>query len=335
MRVKGIIILLITTLLMMGCEVNNKDELDIYTGTIEADTINVSLETSGSIKNISVNEGESIKVGKTLATIDTTNLEIQLKKAKAGLQQAKAKFEEIIKGARDEELRKAKAKVAQLKALKNGAKKTYDYRLKQLEDVKSLYNNESVSEKKVNDSKALVDNALAKLNSVKKQYEGAKAELDLIIKGATDEKVKITKADIDKAKAQIELLEYQISKGTIKAPMNGVIEVINYNVGEFVTMGRPIISMINPENLWVKVYIPEKKLHKIKLNEKVKLSSDALDKKIEGKVVYIATEAEFTPKNVESKESKEEMVFEVKIKLIDSKDLKPGMLLDVDLEGEL
>lgn len=325
---------LIIVLLLGGCRLESGDD-SIYTGTIEADDVSIGTELGGRILNILVDDGEKIAKGTEIVEIDTTDFKIKLKKARAALKASEAKLDEIIEGAREEEIKNATANIKNIEIQLVGAKKNYDYRLENYNNLKELFQNSVVSQQKIEDAKALVDSEETKVKSLEKQLEAANSKLDLLLSGARKQKIEMVKAEVDIAKAEIELLENQISKGCVKAPIDGTIESIYYNIGESVALGGNIAKIIDLENLWVKIYVPEKELHKVLLNQEKNLLLDSTDGVIKGKVIYISSEAEFTPKNVESKENKEETVFEVKIKILDKNSLlKPGMFIDVDLEAD-
>lgn len=328
------IIIFVFSLLLVSCSLEANEE-SIYTGTIESNNVNLSTELGGKIVNIIVKDGEKIEKGDKIAEIDTTDLKIKLKKARSVLKAAEAKLEEIIEGARGEEIKSARANMKNIEMQLEGAKKNYEYRLKNFNDMNELFKNSAASQQQIEDAKALLDSDEAKVKSLERQLEASKAKLDLLMNGATKQKIKIIEAEVEIAKAEIELLEEQISKGEILAPISGIIEKTYYDIGEIIQIGGNIGRIIDTEDLWVKIYVPEKELHKIDLNQEIDLSVDYNNEIIRGRVIYFSPEAEFTPKNVESKENKEEMVFEIKIKILDPKvSLKPGMLIDVELEGD-
>lgn len=328
------IIIFVFSLLLVGCSLET-NEKSIYTGTIEVNDVSLSAEIGGKIVDIMVKDGEKIAKGDKIAGIDTTDLKIKLKKARSALKAAEAKLEEIIEGARGEEIKSARANMNNIEMQLEGAKKNYEYRLKNFNNMNELFENSAASEQQMEDAKALLDSEEAKVKSLERQLQSSKAKLDMLMSGATKQKIKIIEAEVEIAKAEIELLEEQISKGEILAPISGIIEKTYYNIGEIIQIGGNLGRIIDTEDLWVKIYVPEQELHKIDLNQEINLSVDYNNEIIKGRVIYISPEAEFTPKNVESKENKEEMVFEVKVKILDPKvSLKPGMLVDVELEGD-
>jgi len=135
---------------------------------------------------------------------------------------------------------------------------------------------------------------------------------------------------------EIENLENTIKKGRKESPVSGLVQTINYNVGEYMIPGKTIVSVINLEGLTIDVYVREKNLYEVTVGDDVIITEGFLEgKDVSGKIVAISSNAEFTPKNVESKESKQEMVFKTTIEVIRGREyLKPGMFVDVEIVGK-
>jgi HlyD family secretion protein len=333
-KFKVMIVCLMMSLLLGACSFTEKENR--YTGTIECEDINVASETSGIITKVFIKEGDFVKKGDPLAYIDVENLKLELMQAEAGLKISNGKLDKLQSGVRREEMKKARAQVEKMKSLLEGKNAEYTYRLTNYEDLKRLYEEGAVSKQKLEEGKVLVDNAFASLESTRKDLESAELTVALMIKGTRDEEIQMAFGEVEKAKAVIEQIKYKISKEKILAPIDGTIESVNYNEGEVISNLGNFTNILDLKNLWVKIYLPEKELHRISLNQEINMIADFMNnKKIKGKVINISQEAEFTPKNVESKENKQEMVFAVKIKILDNmKKLKPGMLIDASLGGE-
>ncbi len=332
-----LILAAVVILLLSGCTGRNASKDLTYTGTIEAREIDVSTQVGGTIEEIGVEEGQPVVQGDVVCRIDTESLKLQLMEAEAGFRASQAALDELNSGTRSEEVRKAEANVANIEALLEGAKKDYEYCLQNLTDMEQLFQEGAVSLQRLDETRLLADKAYSNVRSLEKQYESAKAQLDLVLNGPTGQKISMAEAEVERAQARVELLRYQLSKGKVLAPISGIVQKVFYEQGEFIPTGGVTVSIIDPDDLWVKIYVPEKHLHRIALGDEVRLYADAFeDKEVTGEVIYISTEAEFTPNNVESKESKEEMVFAVKVRVNLGEEplaLKPGMIVDVRLDG--
>lgn len=141
---------------------------------------------------------------------------------------------------------------------------------------------------------------------------------------------KTLEAQIRQAKATLSAMETQLSHSRLYSPITGVILVKAREAGEVVSPGTPIFTLGIVDRLWLKAYISETDLGRVKLGQKVEVSNDSYPGKIyEGKVNFIASEAEFTPKNLQTKEDRVKLVYKIKIVLDNPKgELKPGMIAD-------
>lgn len=335
MKIKiNVLGLLISAALLTSCSMSPDDGQLTYTGTIEADQIKISTEIGGVLSDVSIEEGQAVKVDSEIATIDMKDLKLELKKAGNRLELAKTKLEDVLNGARNEEIKSARANVNKAKAQLEGLRKNYEYRLDNYTNLEKLHKEGVVSNQQLEDSKALLDSAYANLKGIEKQYEASTAALELLLNGATENNIKISQLDVQRVDLEIENMKNQLDKCKIKAPIDGIIGTLNFKKGELLSPGGVIATVIDMNNLWVKIYVPEKQLHKVNLGQELNILTDSKTKSpIKGRVIYISPEAEFTPKNVESKENKEEMVFEVKLKVLsEDTSLKPGMLVDMKLE---
>lgn len=378
-------VFLITVIIssLVGC--NAKNNL-VFTSTIESTQIDVNSEISGKVVKINAEEGADVKAGDILVAVDSSSAQIQVKQAEDALKAAKAKLDEIKSGSREEQVRQAKAAVdaakARLDELKAGsrseqvrqakaaveqaqnavsaAQKNYDYRLKNLNNAKELFAIGGSSQQQIDDLSNLVDTAYQQLKSSQEQlnmskaqldllvngatsqsiraaeaaYQQAKAQYDLVKNGATSQSITVAQATADQAKKNLELAKLQLDKFNIKAPVNGRLVYENVDPGEVIFPGSNVATISIPDDVWARFYVPETSKHLVEVGKEVMVKSKAYpNENIKGKMTYVADEAEFTPKNVETKEAKENTVFEVKVKILNLVDkLKPGMTVDIVLE---
>ncbi len=143
-----------------------------------------------------------------------------------------------------------------------------------------------------------------------------------------------TKAQLDAAKANKQLAEYQLSYTKIESPIDGVVLSTYKEAGEVVQAGMPVFSIGDINKLWLRAYLPETKAGSIKLGQKMIIKVDGLpDKKFEGIVTFISDSAEFTPKQIYTSEERVKLVYRVKIEITDTKGLlKPGIPADAYIE---
>lgn len=187
----------------------------------------------------------------------------------------------------------------------------------------------SLQELTVKQQEAVIKLKQAKLDELK---AGTRPEQ----KGSTSQTIKAAEADLEQSNIALEQTKLVLSKYQVKAPSDGTLLMRNVELGDMVNTGTNIATISNLADLWIKVYIQQRQLKNISLGQELDLYVSALDKTIKGKITYIADQAEYTPKNVETDDAKENTVFKVKIKILYSIDrLKPGMTATaiIPLEG--
>jgi HlyD family secretion protein len=146
----------------------------------------------------------------------------------------------------------------------------------------------------------------------------------------------LAESDLAQARAQVQALEAVLANMTVKASFDGVITVRHREPGETMAAGAPVLTLMNPDDRWVRIYIPEQRIGAVHLGQKAAIVSDTYpDKRYGGAVVFIAAQAEFTPKNVQTSEERVKLVYAVKVRISDDSrfELKPGMPADVRLEA--
>jgi HlyD family secretion protein len=146
----------------------------------------------------------------------------------------------------------------------------------------------------------------------------------------------LAESESAQARAQVQALEAVLANMTVAASFDGVITVRHREPGETVAAGAPVLTLMNPDDRWVRIYIPEQRIGAVHLGQKAAIVSDTYpDKRYSGTVVFIAAQAEFTPKNVQTSEERVKLVYAVKVRIGDDPrfELKPGMPADVRLEA--
>lgn len=283
----------------------------------------------------------------------------QINQAQAAVKAAKAKLDELKSGSRQEQINQAQAAVEQAKAALSFAEKAYRYRLDNLEKAQELFEYGGTSQQNVNDLENLAQSALTQFNSAKEQVKSAQAQLDLLVRGPTAEAIRAAEANYQQSRAQFDLIKngstketitiseasvkqaenaamlakLHLEKFSIKAPITGRMQSAYADIGEVVFPGTNIASIVDENDLWLKFYIPEKHKHKIAVGSSLIIKTKAYPKEnISGKITFISSKAEFTPKNIETVEAKENTVFEVKVKILDHLNiLRPGMTAEVKI----
>lgn len=169
--------------------------------------------------------------------------------------------------------------------------------------------------------------------AAKANVSAAKAMLAQARDDGTDAEVDAAKARVDAAKAQLAAARVQLGYATVSAPATATVSVLAIEPGENATPGRALATLTDLDDLYVSVYVPETRIGEVALGDAAKVTTDSSAKTFPGRVEFIASEAEFTPSNVETKEQRVKLVYQVRVRLTGGEDvLKPGMPVDVTFE---
>jgi HlyD family secretion protein len=206
--------------------------------------------------------------------------------------------------------------VAMAQAVRDGAQAA-------LEDLLAIRENPQELDTQVDVAKAQYEGAEAAVQAAQAQLEALKA-------GATQEQITVVEAQVKQAQAAADLLEVQLDKMTLIAPTSGLVMERTVHRGEMAAAGATLMTIANLDEVTLTIYIPEDEIGKVKVGQTVEVSVDSFPGKVfEGRVNYIASEAEFTPKNVQTKKERVNMVFAVKVRIPNPEhELKPGMPAD-------
>nr|WP_041285187.1 efflux RND transporter periplasmic adaptor subunit [Desulfoscipio gibsoniae] len=295
---------------------NREDTLIQATGTIEATTVELNAKMAGTIKKLAADTGDTVTGGQLVAELSRSDLAAQRERDALGVLKAEAQLADLQSGAREQEKKEAASgvNIAQV----NLEKATTD-----LARIEALYQNGAVPE-------ADYDKAMTNAKLAENQLAAAEARLNLLESGSRPQQIKAAQAEVERSKAVLKASDAMLADLKVYSPIEGVVLSSNYEVGEYVQMGAPLATVADLKDLWIKVYIPTVDLPLIKLGQQVQFSVSGLDKVFKGVVEEIATQGEFTPKTIQTQQERANVVFAVKIKIEDTKDvLKPGMPADV------
>lgn len=288
-------------------------------GTVEATTVELTARIAGTIRNIKIKAGEEVKQGDLVAQISRSDLAAQKERDALNVVIAQNKLDDLLSGARSLEIKEAEANV-------NIRQATYDKAKKDLERAEALYKEDSIA---LADFEVFENNSIVALN----QLEAAQAKLNLLQAGSRDEQVKAAENQVKMMKTVLKSTEAVLADLDIVSPLKGTIQSKNYENGEFIQAGASVATVVYLEKVWINVYVPTDDLPYVKLGEKAEFTISGLDQLFEGKVAEIATQGEFTPKTIQTKKERANIVFKVKIEVDNSQGiLKPGMPADVTIK---
>jgi len=303
-------------MVLSGCGSNsNKSDVNA-TGTIEATESSVAAQVPGRIIKMNFEEGSLVKKGDTLAEIDHRTLQQQVNQAHATLTMARLQYDLLVKGARSEDLRVAEEGVKQAKA-------NFDLAQLSLTRTQKLFNDHSVSQSQMDAAQTQFDVASAQLRS-------AQQTLEKMQHYARPEEIRSAAAQVEQAQAAFDYAAISLDHSYVISPIDGTVLEKLAEVGNYANIGTPIYTVADVRMMKMTVYVSEVDLARIRFGDSAKVVLDGMpDHPFDGKVIYISPTAEFTPKNVETKEDRIKLVFAVKIGILNKGNyLKAGLPAD-------
>jgi HlyD family secretion protein len=297
---------------------NKKEGNDFIkvSGNIETTEVNVGFKISGRIVSRFFEEGDWVDQGKVLAKLDDEDLRNRLEVARATLMSAQARLSKLLAGSRPEEIREAEAAV-------NQAKSDLENKRSHYERMKPLFERGVIP-------RDTLDNAEAAFKIAKAAFERAMETYLLVKEGPRKEDIDDARAQVEQTRATVKLNETQLGYTTLYSPISGVVLVKSGEIGEVVNPGTSIVTLADIENVWLKAYIPETDLSKIKWGQEVLVTTDLRPKKeYKGKISFISSQAEFTPKSIQTEKERVTLVYRIKVDIQNrDRELKPGMPAD-------
>jgi len=285
-------------------------------GTIEATSVQVSSKSSGEILHLGADEGSRVKRGDILAVIDHANLDIQLGQEKSGVDLAQAQLDLLTNGARGEDL-------AQAREALNEATDTLRNAQEDFQRMESLFKVAAATKKQRDDAETRYTTARAHANATEQA-------LKKLQNFARPEEVKAALARLDQEVYSVRLLEKTIQDCTVHAPTDGTVTEKLVEEGELAAPGSGLFVITDLDTVKLTIYVPETDLGNIRLGEKARISVDSSPGAVyTGAVTYISPVAEFTPRDIQTKDERVKLVYAVKIEIPNPEGIfKPGMPAD-------
>lgn len=308
----------ILILSVAGCSSEPEDEGRIKSsGFVEGRTYTVTVPLGGSVEEVSVKAGDEVEEGQVLIQLDDTTYRLLLEQAQAGVDAADIGLRAIEEKPSADEIERGQAAVSNSEGELDGA-------IASLDLLESTYSPQNPPDAQLHQAESGVVIAQAGVTL-------ATAQLDQIMAGPLEGERLMAEAKLKEAQAQLGLAELQIEQLSVKSPISGIVEELLVHVGETLLPGTPVVRVLDPTFISVKVYIPEAQVSTMAIGDGVELRADAYpDQVFSGSVLRIADRAQFTPTLVLTEEERVKLVFEVEI-FVDGGlgELKPGMPVDV------
>ena len=308
--------IILLSILFVSCNGNNKDGMIEASGNIEGTNITVSSQAAGEINKILKDEGSLVNKGDTIIIIDPVNYKLKLNESLSILQSSESQYSLLKTGARKEDIAQSEEALKQAEVNFSQAEKDKDR-------YTSLFESKSITRKQYED-------AINRYEIASAQYNSAKENVRKIKNLARPDELKQAEANVNRVKASIEQLQKNINDCFVTAPSDGYIVKKFVEEGEYAGMLSSLFKITDLRKVELVIYVSETDLGKVKLGQVAEVSVDSYpDKNFKGNVTYISPEAEFTPKNIQTKDERTKLVFAVKISIPNPDlELKPGMPAD-------
>ncbi|HXS08948.1 MAG TPA: HlyD family efflux transporter periplasmic adaptor subunit [Candidatus Krumholzibacteria bacterium] len=279
-----------------------KKNSNVYSGTIEARDADIGSLMGGRVSEVLVEEGDSVRAGETLVRFDRYLLDPQIKEQESRIAQMRANLERVERGPRREEIERArinyehaeKERVRQETLLKQGV------------GIQATY-----------------DETAAAAEVAKQQWEELK-------RGSRSEDVEAARAQLSAEENTLAMLHRQVEESEVKAPADGIIQTMDLRPGDMIAPNQPVAVLLESNELWVRVFVPETRLGEVRVGQPVDISIDTYPRRVfKSKVQSVSERAEYTPRNVQTPEQREDQVFAVRLRLDPAPELKAGMTATV------
>lgn len=311
-------------LLMLSCD-NNGNEFDA-TGTFEADEVIISAEAAGKLTQFSVREGVQLEAGKTVGTINCSNLALQKEQAEASMEALQQKTNSAAP-----QILIYEQQIATQKSNIEVLRKQLAVQEREQQRVENLVKADAVPSKQLDDINGAID-------VLKQQIAAAESQIEVLQKQikAQQEAVAIQNRGIlsesDPMRLRVAQVEDQLANCTIVNPLNGTVLTTYAEQNEITAPGKPLYKIADLSALTLRAYITGSQLPQVKLGQAVRVLVDDSEggyTEHSGTITWIADKAEFTPKTIQTKEERQNLVYAIKVKVPNDGYLKIGMYGEV------
>lgn len=296
------------------------DEGLMASGTVEATDADLGFQVPGRVSEVLVREGDAVSSGAELARLDARELEATLAATRAQVRAAESRLAELNRGTRPQEIATAEA------ALRS-TEQRLEEASRDAERARTLHEGGAISRQALERAETALGLAIA-------AEEQTAQRLALVEEGPRAETIATQRAMVDQARANVARVEAALANAVITAPFDGIVTVRHRQPGEAVGPGAPILTVLDPADRWIRIYVREDEIGRVSLGQRAQIVSDTYpDRVYEGEVVFIGSEAEFTPRNVQTAEERTKLVYPVKVRIAGDPnfELKPGVPADVML----
>ena len=290
-------------------------------GTIEVTSVELSFKVGGRLLQRLADEGEMVRTGQVVARLEVDELGEERSNRAAEMRAAQAALADLQAGSRREEIMQAEAVLSRLKA-------DDERQARDLARAEALYAGDIIPMRELDAARTGRDGSAAAVRE-------AEERLRLVRIGPRPDAVRQAQAKTEAAAAGLALADTRLSQGTLTAPLAGLVLAKHAEPGEMLAPGAPVLTIGNMDEVWLRAYIPETELGRVKVGQLARITVDSWPgRTFEGRISFVSPEAEFTPKNVQTEKERVKLVYRIKITLPNPRmELKPGMPADAVIES--
>ncbi|MFM8336887.1 MAG: HlyD family efflux transporter periplasmic adaptor subunit [Opitutaceae bacterium] len=307
----------IAALILAGCQPAATDGPLMLSGNLELVDAQLSFKYPGRVAERLVDEGQRVKAGQLVARLDDSEQVQEVALRRAELAAARALLAELEAGSRPQEIAAAEAVLRSAQAERERAELDFN-RQQELLQRNAIPTRD-------------FDSARAQLRVAEARVAETRERARLIQAGPRPETILQARARTEQASAALALAQTRLDQTRLVSTLDGVVLSHHVEAGEFVAAGTPVVTVTDTVHMWVRAYLNETDLGRLRLGQKVTVRTDAAANRThEGTVAFISSEAEFTPKTVQTPKERVRLVYRVKVDVLNPRDeLKTGMPADV------
>jgi multidrug resistance efflux pump len=340
-------------------------------GTVEAQEIRIGSKAGGRVAQVLAREGDWVETGAPIVRFETDELTTLLEQAEARVEQHRIRWERLTKGAREEEIAIARAssetakagyealqtwprseEVGQAEAALSASEAELASARATFTRLERLHRSGDVSQQEFDAGRFRVDQATARrrleesrlmllrngarpeeLRAAAERYQQAREAERLVRSGPRSEEIREARAQLTEAEARAAQIRVQLEEGQVTAPVRARVEVLPVRPGDLLQPGQVVARLLEPDQTWVRVYVPEPSLGLVRVGQSVVILVDSLEgRRFPGQIEQINSQGEFTPRNIQSRDERNHQVFGVKVRLLQvDGTLKAGMAAEVEI----
>ncbi|MGA3373460.1 MAG: efflux RND transporter periplasmic adaptor subunit [Terracidiphilus sp.] len=289
-------------------------------GNIEAHESLIGFKVSGRIVDLPVEEGQQVTQGALLARLDSADYQQRVRVDEATVRVRESNLALTLAGTRHQEVKAAQQTMIDAEA---------DLEQKKLDNERAqrLFAKDEVSAQERDQTATALKRAQAIFSVDQQRYNEA-------VEGSRKEDIAIAQANLNEASANLGLSQVNLSYTVLRAPSAGVVTVRQAELGEVVSPGSPVVTLADLDHIWLRAYVAETDLGRIRWGQDAIVTTDTYPgKQYHGRISFISSDAEFTPKSVQTYKERVTLVYRIKIDIDNpNRELKPGMPADAHIE---